>query len=56
MKAIASVLFLVALFAGAGCARHTSTEPSASPTIKDKAACESAGGKWNVLTRHCKLG
>jgi hypothetical protein len=54
MKAIASVLFLLAMVTG--CARHTSTDPSASPAIKDKAACESAGGKWNVLIRNCKLG
>lgn len=53
MKAIASVLFLVALFAG--CARHTSTDASASPSLKDRVSCESAGGKWNPLTRNCKM-
>jgi hypothetical protein len=52
MKAIVSVLFVLAIFAG--CARH-STEPSASPALKDKASCEAAGGKWKALTRHCDM-
>lgn len=51
MKAIASVLFLLALVTG--CARHSATDPSASPSLKDKASCEAAGGKWKALTRHC---
>jgi hypothetical protein len=53
MKAIVSVLFLLAIFAG--CARHTSTEPSASPALKDRASCEAAGGKWKALFRHCDM-
>ena len=53
MKAIASVLFLLALVTG--CARHTSTEGSASPSLKDRASCEAAGGKWQALIHHCKM-
>ncbi len=52
MKAIVSVLFLLAIFAG--CARH-STEPSASPSLKDRASCEAAGGKWKVLFHRCDM-
>jgi hypothetical protein len=51
MKAIALVLFLLAL--GAGCARHSGADPSASPAISDKAACLNAGGKWVPLFRRC---
>ena len=53
MKAIVPMLFLLAIFAG--CARHTSTDPSASPAYTDRASCEAAGGKWNLLTRNCSL-
>ena len=53
MKAIASVLFLLALVTG--CARHSSTEPSASPSFKDKASCEDAGGKWQPLLHRCSM-
>jgi hypothetical protein len=53
MKAVASVLFLLALVTG--CARHTSTEPSASPKFNDKVSCEAAGGKWQALIHHCKM-
>jgi hypothetical protein len=53
MKAIVSVLFLLAIFAG--CARHTSTEPSASPALKDRASCEAAGGKWKALFHRCDM-
>ena len=53
MKAIASVLFLLALVTG--CARHTSSDPSASPSLKDRASCEAAGGKWQALIHHCKM-
>ena len=42
MKAIVPMLLVLAVFAG--CARH-STEPSASPSYKNKASCEAAGGK-----------
>jgi hypothetical protein len=55
MKGIASVLLLLALVA-TGCARHRATEPSASPGMNDnRASCEAAGGKWNPLTRNCKV-
>jgi hypothetical protein len=54
MKSIALALFLLAVVTG--CARHTTSEPSASPGITDRASCEAAGGKWNVFTKHCKLG
>ena len=53
MKAFAAMLFLLAV--ATGCARHTSSDVSASPAISDKASCEAAGGKWNLLTRNCKL-
>jgi hypothetical protein len=53
MKAIASVLVLFALVTG--CARHTTTDPNAAPKIKDRAACEAAGGKWKAITRHCDM-
>jgi hypothetical protein len=53
MKALAASLFILAVLAG--CARN-STQPSASPAYNDKASCEAAGGKWNMLTRHCKMG
>lgn len=53
MKAIVPMLFVLAIFAG--CARHTSTDASASPAINDRASCESAGGKWNPLTRNCNM-
>jgi hypothetical protein len=53
MKAIASVLFLLALVGG--CARHSAVEPSASPAIKDRASCEAAGGKWVPLFRRCNF-
>ena len=53
MKAIASVLFLLALVTG--CARHTSSDPSASPSLKDRASCEAAGGKWKVLFHRCDM-
>lgn len=29
------------------------TEPSASPKLNDKVACEAEGDKWNDLTRRC---
>jgi hypothetical protein len=51
MRAVVSALFLLALFTG--CARHAANEPSASPDLDNKAACESAGGKWKPLTHHC---
>ena len=53
MKKIIPVLILLAL--GAGCARHSTSSPSASPALDNKAACEAAGGKWKALTRHCDL-
>jgi hypothetical protein len=52
MKAFAAVLFVLAL--ATGCARHTS-DPSASPALKDRASCEAAGGKWTAIFRHCEL-
>jgi len=52
MTALVPVLLALAVFVG--CARH-STEPSASPAYKDKASCETAGGKWKTLTRHCDM-
>jgi hypothetical protein len=51
MGKVISTLFLVAVFAG--CAQHSSTEPSASPNLNGKVACDAEGGKWNDLTRHC---
>lgn len=51
MKKLIPVLALLALFAG--CARHTASEPSASPALDNKAACENAGGHWKTLTQHC---
>ncbi len=51
MRAIVPALLIVAALTG--CARHTATEPSASPTLDNRAACESAGGKWKPLTHHC---
>jgi len=29
------------------------TEPSASPKLNGKVACDAEGGKWNDLTRRC---
>ena len=29
------------------------TEPSASPKLNGKVACDAEGGKWNELTRRC---
>lgn len=52
MKAVAAgTLLLLALLAG--CARHSATEPSASPTITNKADCQAAGGEWHSLTGRC---
>jgi len=53
MKAIALVLFLLAV--ATGCARHSGSDPSASPTLSDKRACENAGGKWVPLFRRCDI-
>src|SRR5262245_25646185 len=33
--------------------RGISTEPSASPKLNGKVACDAEGGKWNDLTRRC---
>jgi hypothetical protein len=54
MKAFASILFLLALVTG--CARHTASEPSAAPALKDRASCEAAGGTWVPLFRRCNMG
>jgi hypothetical protein len=51
MRNVISTLFIVVFFAG--CAQYSSTEPSASPELKGKAACDAEGGKWNDLTRRC---
>ncbi len=51
MKALIPTLLLLAVFAG--CARHTATEPSASPSLNSKAACQAAGGEWHAMTHHC---
>ncbi len=51
MRKVISTLFILAVFAG--CAQHSSTEPSASPTLNGKVACEAEGDKWNDLTRRC---
>lgn len=52
MKKIVPALVLLAL--AAGCSRDTyTTDPSASPALNTKAACEAAGGKWKALTHHC---
>jgi hypothetical protein len=51
MRNVISTLFILAVFVG--CAQHSSTEPSASPTLKGKGACEAEGGKWNDLTHRC---
>jgi hypothetical protein len=53
MRKMVPALVLLALVAG--CARHSATEPSASPRPDNKAACESAGGKWKPLTHHCDM-
>jgi hypothetical protein len=53
MRAIIPALFVLALMAG--CARHTSTGPNASPATDNKTSCEAAGGKWKTLTRHCDM-
>jgi hypothetical protein len=53
MKTIIPVLIVLAL--GVGCARHSSNQPSASPSLDNKASCEAAGGKWKTLTRHCDM-
>ncbi len=54
MKALAAgSLLLLGLFAGAGCARHSATEPSASPSITNKADCEAAGGHWHSMSKTC---
>jgi hypothetical protein len=50
MRAVAPALIVLALLAG--CARHA-TEPSASPGLDNRAACEAGGGKWKPLTHHC---
>ncbi len=51
MKALISLAILLGTFAG--CARHTVTQPSASPALDNKAACQAAGGEWHSLTHHC---
>jgi hypothetical protein len=51
MRNVISTLFILAVFAG--CAQHSSTEPSASPKLNGKVACEAQGDKWNDLTRRC---
>jgi hypothetical protein len=56
MRNVISTLFILAVFGLAvfgGCAQHSSTEPSASPGLSGKVACESEGGKWNEITRRC---
>src|SRR5206468_1152445 len=49
MRKVISTLFIVVFFAG--CAQYSSTEPSASPKLNGKAACDAEAGKWNDLTR-----
>jgi hypothetical protein len=51
MRALVPVLLILGVFAG--CARHSSTEPSASPQLNNRADCEAAGGKWKAITHHC---
>jgi hypothetical protein len=51
MRKVISTLFILAFFAG--CAQYSSTEPSASPKLNSKVACDAEGGKWNDLTRRC---
>jgi hypothetical protein len=51
MKAIVPALVMLAVLAG--CARHSTNEPAASPGLDSKAACENAGGNWKPLTHHC---
>jgi hypothetical protein len=53
MKAIAVTLTVLALLAG--CARHRTTEPSASPAHTTKSECENAGGVWRATTGTCEL-
>ena len=53
MRTIVPALVLLALVTG--CARHSATEPSASPRPDNKAACEAVGGKWKTLTQHCDM-
>lgn len=50
MRAIVPVLVLLALLTG--CARHSGSDVS---TGSKKAACETSGGKWKVLTQHCDM-
>jgi hypothetical protein len=52
MKAVAALSFLL-LAAFAGCARHSASEPSASPAITNKADCQAAGGEWHSITGRC---
>jgi hypothetical protein len=51
MRNVISALVMLAVVTG--CAQHSSTEPSASPRLNGKVACEAEGGKWNDLTRRC---
>jgi hypothetical protein len=53
MKALIPALLALAVFAG--CAHHSSTDPSASTRTDKKVACENAGGKWKPLTHHCDM-
>jgi len=53
MKTLVPALLVLAVLAG--CAHRSSTDPSASPRLNNKAACENAGGKWKPLTHHCDM-
>ena len=53
MRAIVPALVVLALLTG--CAGHRANEPSASPALDNKAACEASGGKWKPLTHHCDM-
>lgn len=52
IRLIAPTLLLAGTVAG--CVHKTTVvEPSASPALTDRAACEAAGGEWHRLTHHC---
>lgn len=53
MKYAAVAFMLLGLLAG--CARHTSSSPSASPgSYTSKSACERAGYTWDSAAGVCK--